>query len=168
MCRFPVVLLLVLVLILICSAPCLADEENGVQVTRSMIDAINDRELERLDHLIAENMVRHSAATAGVIVKNLKDFKEFLETDFAAVPDSVISIDVIFGNSGYVAMRATYSGTQTGAMGPFPPSGNKVELPFVGILRITDGMISEMWVEWDNVFMLTQLGHMGSMSEVAE
>jgi len=25
-----------------------------------------------------------------------------------------------------------------------------------------------MWVEWDNVYMLTQLGHMGLMTEVSE
>jgi len=130
-----------------------------------MVKAINDRDLDRLSHLIAEDVVRHSAATAGVSITNLEDFKAFLQTDFAAVPDSMISIDVIFGNSEYVAMRATYSGTQTGVMGPFPPSGKKVELPFVGILRIRDGKISEMWVEWDNVLMLTQLGHMGSLAE---
>lgn len=130
-----------------------------------MVKAINDRDLDRLNHLIAEDVVRHSAATSGVTITNLEEFKAFLQTDFAAVPDSVISIDVIFGNSEYVAMRATYSGTQTGLMGPFPPSGNKVELPFVGILRIADGKITEMWVEWDNVFMLTQLGHMGSTAE---
>jgi len=133
-----------------------------------MVEAINDRDLDRLSFLVAENVIRHSAATAGVIITNLEAFKAFLRTDFAAVPDSEISIEVIFGNKDYVALRATYSGTQTGAMGPFPPSGNKVELPFVGILRIADGKIAEMWVEWDNVHMLTQLGHMGSMTEVAE
>ena len=72
---------------------------------------------------------------------------------------TVISIDLIFGNSEYVALRAIYSGTQTGKVGPFPPSGRRVELPYLGILKITDDKISEMWVEWDNVFMLTQLGH---------
>jgi len=161
MCRFPIFL----ALILICAAPCFAEQANSVQLARTMVKAINDRDLDRLDNLIAGDVARHSAATAGVSITNLEDFKAFLQTDFAAVPDSVISIDVIFGNSEYVAMRATYSGTQTGVMGPFPPSGNRVELPFVGILRIGDGKISEMWVEWDNVFMLKQLGHMGSMAE---
>jgi len=164
MYRFPVLLLL----IAICATPCFADEVDGVQTASSMVEAINDRALDRLDDLIDQNVVRHSAATAGVSITSLEDFKAFLRTDFIAVPDSVITIDVIFGNDEYVGMRATYSGTQTGAMGPFPPSGKKVDLPFVGILKITDGKISEMWVEWDNVFMLTQLGHMRSMPEVVE
>jgi predicted ester cyclase len=45
-------------------------------------------------------------------------------------------------------------------MGPFPPGGKRVELPFMAILRIEDDKIAEMWVEWDNVSILTQLGHL--------
>ena len=82
-----------------------------------------------------------------------------LEADFATVPDSVMEIDVIFGGGDYVAMRARYMGTQKGKMGPFPASGKRVELPFVGILRFENNEIVEMWVEWDNLHSLTQLGH---------
>ena len=45
-------------------------------------------------------------------------------------------------------------------MGPFPPTGKRVEGPFLSFLRIEDGKIAEMWVEWDNLSMLTQLGHL--------
>jgi predicted ester cyclase len=124
-----------------------------------MVQAINDRDLDRLNEFLAPDIVRHSAATAGIAVTNLEEFKDFLRTDFAGVPDSVITIDIVFGNDEYVALRAIYAGTQTGQVGPFPPSGKRVELPYIGILRFTDGKISEMWVEWDNIFMLTQLGH---------
>ena len=66
----------------------------------------------------------------------------------------------MFGNDEFAAMRAVYSGTQAGALGPFPESGKKFEMPFVGILRFTDGKISEMWVEWDNVNVLSKLDHL--------
>ncbi len=59
-----------------------------------------------------------------------------------------------------VAVMARYIGTQTGQMGPFPPSDKRVELPFMAILRIENDKIVELWVEWDNVSILTQLGHM--------
>ena len=140
--------------------PGLADEADNVSIATAMVEAINDRALDRLDELIAPNVVRHSAATIGVTVTSLDDFKAMLRTDFDAVPDSVMKIDVIFGSEEFAAMRATYSGTQTGPMGPFPASGKKVEIPFVGILRFSDGKITEMWVEWDNVSSLTQLGHL--------
>lgn len=153
------------VLVLVCSAPCVAGEAENIQLAESMVKAINDRNLARLDHLVSPSVVRHSAATAGVVVTNLAEFKAFLESDFSAVPDSVMKIDVIFGNQNFVAMRATYSGTQSGQMGPFPATGKRFALPFVGILKIDDAKISEMWVEWDNVFALTQLGHLAAPAE---
>lgn len=164
MIRFSVLLILVLT----CAVPCFADEAQNIRIAKSMVEAINARDLDRLDQLIAQDMVRHSAATAGVTITSLDDFKAFLQTDFAAIPDSKMSIDVIFGNNEFVALRAIYSGTQTGAMGPFPPSGKKVELPFIGILRISEGAISEMWVEWDNIFMLSALGHLQPPSNTPE
>jgi len=139
--------------------PCLADELENVRIATAMTDAINARNLDALDEFIASDVVRHSAATAGVVVTNLSEFKTFLETDFATVSDSVQKIDVIFGGGEYVAVRARYIGTQDGPMGPFPASGKKLELPYNGILRFENGKIVEIWVEWDNLFALTQLGH---------
>jgi steroid delta-isomerase-like uncharacterized protein len=145
--------------------PCQAGEAENIEIAKSMVEAINERDLDRLDQLIAPDVVRLSAATAGVTVTSIEDFKAMLQADFAVVPDSAMTIDVIFGNGEFVAMRAIYAGTQKGQMGPFPASGKRVELPFVGILRITDGKISQMWVEWDNMHMLTQLGHMPAPTE---
>lgn len=149
-----------LLLILVISIASHADEADNVRVVTAMVESINDRDLDRLDQFVSPNIVRHSAATAGVKVTSLDEFKAFLRADFAGVPDSVITIDVVFGGDEYVALRALYSGTQTGQVGPFPPSDKSVELPYISILRITDGKISEMWVEWDNLYMLTQLGHL--------
>ena len=151
----------VLILILLAWFPAAHGGEGSdhVEAARAMVDAINRRDLDGLSALVAPDVVRHCAATAGVVVTNLDQFLAFLRQDFASVPDSVMEIDVIFGGGDYVGMRARYSGTQTGQMGPFPPSGKRFEIPFVGILRFEDGKIAEMWVEWDNLNALVQLGH---------
>jgi len=148
--------------------PCLADEAENIRIVKSMADAINERNLTALDHLVAQDVVRHSAATADVTVTNLEEFREFLKTDFAAVPDSVQTIDLIFADDEFVAMKATYSGTQKGPMGPFPPSGKKLVLPYIGILRIADGKVAEIWVEWDNLYALAQLGHLQPASQPSQ
>ena len=44
-------------------------------------------------------------------------------------------------------------------MGPFPATGKPLSLAFHGILKIEDGKIAEIWVEWDNLGALMQLGH---------
>jgi len=128
-------------------------------IVRGMVEAINDRDFAALDTLVAANVQRHSGATPGVTVENLEQFKAFLHQDLAAVPDARQDIEFLFSEGDMVAGRFTYSGTQDGPMGPFPPSHRRLEVPFIGILRIEDGKIAEIWVEWDNLNGLTQLGH---------
>jgi predicted ester cyclase len=151
--------LYVLALLIVFSAPGVADEMSNVEVVKAMTEAINDRNLDALDAFVSPNLIRHSAATPGLNVTSLDEFRAFLETDFATIPDSVQTIDIIFGSGDFVAVRARYIGTQTGPMGPFPASGKKMVLPYMGILRFEDGLIAEIWVEWDNLSALTQLGH---------
>jgi steroid delta-isomerase-like uncharacterized protein len=133
--------------------------ESNKQVVIAMMEAINRRELDALERYVASDVVRHSAATPGVVVESLEQFRAFLEADLSAVPDSVQTLNLILGEGDLVAIHATYAGTQTRAMGPFPPSDERMEIPFVGILRFADGKIAEIWVEWDNLSALAQLGH---------
>jgi steroid delta-isomerase-like uncharacterized protein len=149
----------VLLAFLVGAGTCQADAADNIGAVRGMIAAINDRDLAALGRYVAPDLVRHSAATPDVKVTSLDEFRAFLKDDFSAVPDSVQEIDVIFGTEEYVAVRARYIGTQTGPMGPFPPSGKGLELPYLGIVRLENGKIVEMWVEWDNLSALTQLGH---------
>ena len=157
---YRVVMAIVLTLSVI--LPAGADESQNIQVVKAMAEAINERKLDALDDFVTADVVRHSGATPGVVVTNIAEFRAFLETDFATVPDSVQEIDIIFGSGDYVAMRARYIGTQTGPMGPFPASNRRLELPFIGILRLENGKVAEIWVEWDNLNALTQLGHFPS------
>lgn len=136
-----------------------AAEAANAQLARRMIDAINRRDLDALDAVVAPDVVRHSAATPGVAIENLDQFRTFLRTDFSAVPDSVIEVKHLIAQDDLVAVHAIYAGTQTGPMGPFPASGKRVEAPFLSFIRVDDGKIAEMWVEWDNLNMLAQLGH---------
>lgn len=133
--------------------------EANKQLVRGMAEAINARDFDALDDLVAADVRRHSAATPDVTVENLDQFKEFLHQDLAAFPDAVQEVDFMLAEGDLVAGRFFYRGTQTGQMGPFPPSSMALDLPFIGILRIEDGKIAEIWVEWDNLNALTQLGH---------
>lgn len=129
------------------------------EVVLRMTEAINNRNFDALDDVVAADVQRHSAATPDVTVESLDDFKAFLRQDLAAVPDAFQEINIILSDGPLVAVHATYRGTQMGPMGPFPASDRPVEIPFIGILRVEDGKIAEIWVEWDNLNALTQLGH---------
>lgn len=143
------------------AAACATEDasDRNERIVLAMIEAVNERDFDALDTLIAVDVRRHSAATPGVTVESLEDFKAFLHQDLASVPDALQTVNLIFADDDMVAVHVTYAGTQDGPMGPFPASGKHVELPFMGMLRIEEGKIAEMWVEWDNLNALAQLGH---------
>lgn len=159
--RFVTTVALNLILLLVSIAPgARADEPpDHEQIVLDMIAAINERDLDALDDLVASNLRRYSGATSGLVIESLDQFKAFLEQDFATVPDSVQTVNQVFAAGDRVAVHATYAGTQQGALGPFPPTGERFVVPFIGIARIESGKIAELWVEWDNMNSLIQLGH---------
>jgi predicted ester cyclase len=67
-------------------------------------------------------------------------------------------IDIMVAEGDLVAIYCTFTGTQKGPMGPFPASGNKMVSMTMAIFRLENGKIAELWIEWDNLAILTQLG----------
>lgn len=142
--------------------------EQNKELVRRFTAAVNARDREALSRLVAADVGRHCPATPDATVASFDDLWAFLEQDFAAVPDSVVTLETLVAEGDLVAFWATYSGTQTGPMGPFPASGERATVEFSGILRVRDGSIAEMKVVWDNVDMLTQLGHMPPLPPAGE
>jgi len=142
--------------------------DRNKDIVRQMTEAINARDFDALDDLVADDVSRHCAATPEVTVENLEQFKEFLRQDLAAVPDAQQEIEFMVAEDDRVAAYVMYRGTQRGQLGPFPPSNKSLEIPFIGILRLENGKIAEIWVEWDNLNALTQLGHFPAPAQTAE
>lgn len=133
--------------------------ERHKATVRALVDAVNAGNFDALGDLVAPDVRRHSAATTGVTVENLDQFTAFLHQDLSAVPDAQQEIVLMLSEGDFVAVLARYRGTQRGQFGPFPPSHKPVDLPFIGILRLAGGRVAEIWVEWDNLNALVQLGH---------
>src|SRR5512140_3162049 len=134
--------------------------ENHKALARRLGEAINSRRFDILDEIIAPDFVRHCQATPQADVRSLEAFKEYLRQDAATFPDSVQTAEHIVAEGDFVAVWATYEATQRGAIGPFPASGKRMQLDFAAFLRVKDGKVAEMWVTWDNVAALAQLGHL--------
>jgi predicted ester cyclase len=129
-------------------------------LVRRLEQAMNERRLDLLDDILAADVVRHCPATPQLSVTSREEFKQFLRQDAATFPDNVQTFSQILVDGDRAAVWATYEGTQTGPMGPFPPSGLKACFDFAGVFRLEDGLIAEFWITWDNVSVLAQLGHL--------
>ena len=128
------------------------------EVVQRFIELSNDANWNELAEVVAADFRRHSAATVGEPVRSLDEFIALQQGFMTTFPDQHVRLDHMIAEGDHVAIRATYTGTQSGPMGDFPSSGNKVDGPFIAFFRIESGKIAELWVEWDNVDMLTQLG----------
>ena len=135
-----------------------AELEVNKELVRQFTEAVNAADWDALAAVVSEDFTRHSAATAGPPVTSREAFIQLQESFLISLPDQRVTIQLLVAEGDLVAGLSTYSGTHTGPMGDIPPTGLAVEIPFLAMFRIESGQIAELWVEWDNVAMLTQLG----------
>jgi predicted ester cyclase len=150
-----------------CSPSRELEMEKSKEAVRTLIEAINSRNYDLLDGVVADDFVRHCQATPDVQVRSRDDLKQFLRQDLDVFPDSRVSIEMLLAEGNMVAGFFRLSGTQEGPVGPFPATGRKVDVGYLSIMRLEKGRIAEMWVEWDNLAILGQLGHWPPKEETA-
>lgn len=140
-------------------------ENRNKSIVRRFAEAVNNRDLDVLDDLVAPDFVRHCQATPGIQICSRDEFKRFLQDDWTGVPDAQTTPQFLVAEGDLVALYCTYAGTQTGHWGPLPPTGRRVEFDFSGVFRLAGGKIAELWLTWDNLAVLTQLGHKPPLPE---
>jgi len=142
-------------------------EARNERLVREAFAATAAGKLEAMDELVAEDFVRHCQATPNFDVRSREQFWAYLRADHEVFPDQTIEVVHLVAQGDLVAFWAVFRGTQLGSMGPFPATAKAVELDISGVFRIEDGTIAETWLTWDNLSLLTQLGHLGSSAAAA-
>jgi predicted ester cyclase len=80
------------------------------------------------------------------------------ETITTALPDRRDRIDGLLAESETVWMRFRVAGTHGGKLYGLAPTGNRVEVPEIGIMRFAGGKWKESWYFADELGLLLQLG----------
>lgn len=133
--------------------------EANRELVREFTDATNAHDYEMVKSLLAPTFTRHCQATPEVAVSTPDAMVAYLKMNEATFPDEHIAIAHMVANDSLVSIWATYTGTQEGPMGPLPASHKRMTLDFASFFRVDSGRIAEMWVIWDNVTALKQLGY---------
>jgi predicted ester cyclase len=80
------------------------------------------------------------------------------ETITVALPDRHDRIDEVLAEGATVWMRFEVAGSHGGKLYGLPPTGQRVEVPEVGIFRFADGKWKEAWYFADELGLLLQIG----------
>ena len=146
-------------LMISCSNTVDSVSQKNKEIVKKTFEIVGNGNYEGMDEYIAKDYVRHCQATPELVIESLDAFKEFIRIDRMAIPDQKLNVKMLIAEGDLVAFWATYTGTQTGQMGPFSPTGNTASLDFSGVHRLENGKVVETWVTWDNITILSQLGH---------
>ncbi len=127
-----------------------------VQQMGAMIDA---GRWDSLDTLVTEDLQRHSNATTMMPeITSREEFKRFEMALHTSFPDMQVIYEEMVAEGDMVAVYATFTGTNIGKLGEISATGRFVKVKFFAMFRIETGKIAEIWVEWDNISRLIQLG----------
>lgn len=135
--------------------------QENKRLVRSFVDAINVQDWPWVTSLVAADFTRHSTAAGEPGIRSAKELVAFLQAEFVTFPDASETLLDLVAEGEKVAARHQFRGTQLGAMGPYPPTGNVLQADYLAIYRIENHVIAEAWAEWDNLAGLRQLGHVG-------
>lgn len=129
------------------------------EIVRRFVDAVNRQDFAAVADLVAARVVRHSATAGQPRIRSRRALVAFLRGEAKAFPEARETIRCLIAEGDRVAAHLRFRGTQRGAMGPFPASGRTAAAEFLCIYRLERGKIAEVWVEWDALGFLAQLGH---------
>jgi steroid delta-isomerase-like uncharacterized protein len=131
-------------------------QQNKDTVRRFWEEVFNNRKLELIDTLFAEDYVYRGAA--GQEARGRDGLKQFLGVYFYAFPDLHADVEDIFGEGDKILSRAMCRGTHKGQLMGMPATGRQIAIRVICADRLAAGKIAES-VELPDLFgMMQQLG----------
>lgn len=127
------------------------------EVVRMYWDEIyNQGKYELIEKLFSPKYEYHGGG--GVEAKGFDGLRQFMDGYKAAFPGSRLTADVVVDGGNMIAVRTTFTGTHRGALGNIKPTGKKVSVAAMEILRLSRGKIIEEWELADELDLMKQIG----------
>ena len=126
----------------------------------SLFDAWERADYDGVMAHLAPNVRVRDNPRAAVLTDSL-EIRSWMESWRIACPDSKAGATVPSASTDSAVVEGVYTGTNTGPLGELPPTGRAVAMPFSIVMRFDDaGLINDYSVYYDQVTLLTQLGHL--------
>jgi steroid delta-isomerase-like uncharacterized protein len=124
---------------------------------RAVFEVWSTGELERLDDLVAPDVVHHDPYDPNG-VHGLEGMKRTIELNRTAFPDMRLEVEDQVAEGDKVVTRWRGEMTHLGELGGAAPSGKRVTITGITIDRFEDGKIVEAWRSMDTLGLLRGIG----------
>jgi steroid delta-isomerase-like uncharacterized protein len=131
-------------------------KENKAVVRRFLEEVVNKGNQAVADELIAADFVDHNPLPG--LTPNNEGFKQSFVIFRSAFPDLEYTIEDMIAEAGKVAVRWTAKGTHKGELAGIRPTNKSVAVMGIDIFRVAGGQLMELWLSWDQMGMMQQLG----------
>ncbi len=124
---------------------------------RTGYERINAGDIAGFAELMAEDFVEHEDLPG--IPPTKEGTLEFFRMLIAAFPDMRMDVEDLIASEDKAVARVKATGTHQGEFLGVPPTGNRVEIPIIDIMRFDDaGLVCEHWGVADMLSLMQQLG----------
>jgi steroid delta-isomerase-like uncharacterized protein len=120
----------------------------------------NDRRVELVDELIAEDLVDH-VDVPGLDGAGRSRYRASLALMHNAFSDYHEEIELVVADDDKAVSYVRLTGTHDGDLMGLPPTGRPIDVRAMGILRFAGGQAVERWGIGDNLTQMQQLGLLG-------
>jgi steroid delta-isomerase-like uncharacterized protein len=131
-------------------------EENKAIVRRFVDEVQSGGNINVIDELCSPDFINHSAPPG--MPADCEGVKLVTAMFRQAFPDSYFTVEDMIAEGDKVATRKTFHGTHEGEFMGIPPTGQRVSISLIDIVRVADGRVVEHWSIGDNLGMMQQLG----------
>jgi steroid delta-isomerase-like uncharacterized protein len=132
-------------------------EQNKALVRQMVEEMFNRGNISVADKFLAPDFVEREELPPG-IPRDREGVKQLTAMFRSAFPDFKATIDDIIAEGDKVVIRQTWSGTHKGEFMGIPPTGKRVSIGVIDIIRMAGGKGVEHWGQMDNMRMMQQLG----------
>lgn len=134
----------------------MSTEENKATVRRYLDEVWNRGDIDASDAYLAPDYRRHIGP--GTEPLDVQGQRVRLQSFRTAFPDVSLEIEEMLAEGDLVAFRFTMSGTHQGVFQGITPTGAKVSVPGLDLVRLRDGLLTEHWGGADLNALKAQLG----------
>ena len=134
------------------------ESENKALIRRWFDEVWNQGRQDLIDQFRSPDATAVGLGEGDAKVQGPAAFKAFYSQMRFSLPDLRVKIEDILAEEDKVAVRLAISGTHTGEGFGVPPTGRRVQITGMAIIRFAGGKIVEAWNNLDYLKLLTQIG----------